>query len=284
MNKAILTKKEAEKALNAQKVGHSFVLLSLDLGKTTEKVFLKENKIIIRDEEISVKELEKIKENTCYVIEENKLLAVELFSQETNLYYKLRPTSDWPTIMLSSVPMHRFIHIGPKLHAELMVKEISPVKGKVLDTCCGLGYTSILEAQKDCEEVIVFERDENVLEIAKYNPYSEELFTNKKIKLHKQDVFEGVQKLQKNYFDRILHDPPTVSFAKDLYSPFFYEELLRILKPNGILYHYCPNPGKTKGKEFYLTIIKQLTKVGFSECKYNEKSSGITAKKLIIKK
>jgi predicted methyltransferase len=277
---ALLTKKEAEKALKSHKLGHLSVLLSLDLGLSSQEVKFRGDKIILRNEEVLVKALEKVKENTIYVATEGKLLAVELFSNETNLYYKLRPTNDWPTLMLSSVPMHRFIHIGPKKDTEQKINEISPVTGKVLDTCCGLGYTAILSSkQKDAEEVIVFERDPNVLEIASYNPYSAELFTNKKIKVVNRSVFDGIKEITDNYFDRIVHDPPTVSFAKELYSSEFYNELYRVLKPNGKLYHYCPQPGKTKGKEFHLNVIKRLETAGFVNCFYHSKSSGIAAVK-----
>jgi uncharacterized protein len=174
--------------------------------------------------------------------------------------------------------MHRFKTISPKKSAELMVKEISPVKGIVLDCCCGLGYTSIIEAnEKDCEKVIVFEKDEHVLEMAKYNPFSDELFTNKKIDLIKGSVYEEIKKIESNSIDRILHDPPTTSFGKELFSSEFYQQLFRVLKSKGIIYHYCPNPGKTKGTEYWPTIEKMLIKTGFVNVNYQKESSGIRA-------
>ena len=298
-NLAILTKKDAEKILlfkdkentleNSKKEdnntpfpGHSFLLLSLDLGKTQEKIYIneKEKVAIIREKKISFDSLKKTKEETFYTIIEGKVLAIEMFGEDTNLYYKLKPTADWPTIMLSSVPMHRFKTISPKTSAELMVKEISPIKGIVLDCCCGLGYTSIIEAQKEtCEKVIVFEKDEHVLEMAKYNPYSEELFNNKKINLSIGSVYDEIKKIKSNSVDRILHDPPTTSFGKELFSLDFYFELFRVLKSGGIIYHYCPNPGKTKGTEYWPTIQKMLIKAGFKDAEYNKESSGIRATK-----
>ena len=283
---AILTKKDAEKILstktNTSFPGQTFLLLSLDLNKTQEKIFVdsKEQIVLIRGEKIKFKELEKTKEETFYTIIDGKVLAIELFGEDTNLYYKLKPTLDWPTIMLSSVPMHRFKTISPKTSAELMVKEISPIKGVVLDCCCGLGYTSIIEAnQKDCEKVIVFEKDEHVLEMAKYNPFSEELFTNPKIKLFIKSVVEEIKKIENNSIDRILHDPPTTSFGKELYSIEFYRELHRVLKSKGLFYHYCPNPGKTKGTNFWPTVEKMLKKSGFVNISYHPESSGLVATK-----
>jgi len=279
MKYAILTKMGACLISAALKRGAKTIAISLDLGKSTEEVNLGEGFALLRGERISRGALEKTKADTCYIAEGGELKSVDFFSEETNLFYKLRPTSDWPTLMLSSVPMHRFVNMGPKTHVELMVKEISPVKGLVLDTCCGLGYTSTLSANSGAEKVIVFEKDENVLRIAEHNPYSEELFSNKKIELIKEDVFGGIKKLKKESFDRVLHDPPTVSFASELYSDEFYNELFRVMKHGGILYHYCPNPGKTKGVEFHPILIKRLTKAGFVNCEYKASTSGIRALK-----
>ncbi len=290
----ILTKKDVDKIISFKKInlnkknnhktpfpGHLSFLMSLDLGLTKELIEIKTQEfVIIRNNKIFFEEFNKIKENTFYAIINNKLFAIELFSNETNLYYKLKPTNDWPSLMLSSVPMHRFKSSTPKISAELMVKEISPINGIVLDCCAGLGYTSVIEAnQPNCKEVISFEKDNNVLEIASYNPYSNDFFLNKKIKLYKESVFEGIKKFENNYFDRILHDPPTVSFAKELYSIHFYKELYRVLKKEGLLYHYCPNPKKTKGNEFFKIVEKLLKQAGFINVKYNPNSSGIRATK-----
>jgi predicted methyltransferase len=293
---AVLTKMEAEKAIKAFEVqkkqknhenltqfpGHFFKWMSFDLGITSEKVEMdsKNNQLNVRGEWINFFELEKMKKEKIYALIGKKFFVAELFDEKTNLYYKLKPTGDWPTVTLSSVPMHRFKHFSPKESAELMVKSIFPVSGTILDTCAGLGYTSILCANlTNCVKVITFEKDNNVLELAKFNPFSEELFSNKKIELHKESVFEGVKKISDCSIDGIIHDPPTVSFAPDLYSKEFYKELFRVLKPNKLIYHYCPNPGKTKGKEFWRSIKKRLAETGFKNINYLEKSSGIAAEK-----
>lgn len=280
----ILTKRDAEKLLKAQKLGHSQTLVSLDLGKSTEKVVLEGEFALLRGISAPLKDLEKLRDETCYVFdgsagEVGGFRAVELFSPETNLYYKLKPTKDWPTIMLSSVPMHRFKHFSPKEDTKSKLAEISPVRGTVLDTCCGLGYTAIgaASAGREVNEVFVFERDASVLEIARHNPYSQELFSNPKIKLSLENVFFGIKKISAEQFDRIIHDPPTVSFSPELYTHEFYIELFRVAAKNSVLYHYCPNPGKTKGKLFWPSLKRKLLEVGFSDVEFHEKSSGIRA-------
>jgi len=77
---------------------------------------------------------------------------ISFFSEETNRFYKLIPTSDWPTITISSVPMHRLS--SPKNDTENKINLLKPF-GYVLDTCMGPGYTAILSARR-AKKVITF--------------------------------------------------------------------------------------------------------------------------------
>src|SRR3989338_4636651 len=166
MNHIVITKSEAERILNAE---GSEVYVSLDLGISSSKIDVSNGIADIIGQKIPIKEFEAVKEKACYAVEDNQLKRVAFFSEETNLFYKLLPTKDWPTITLSSTPMHRFTFVSPKKDTESKIKEISPIKGNVLDTCCGLGYTAIMASQ-DADELLTFERDPNVLRIAEYNP------------------------------------------------------------------------------------------------------------------
>lgn len=276
----ILTFKEAEQIIAAvKKVAERKITLSLDLGITQSVVEVKNNILYISKQELPLSALKKIKEGACYIIVKNELRQISFFSDETQMYYKLIPTTDWPTIALSSTPMHRHTKISPKEDTLTKIKEISPIKGKVLDTCCGLGYTAILSA-KHAQSVDTFERDENVLRIAEFNPYSQELFENKKITLHREkNIAEEIKKFTYDYFDRIIHDPPTFKYSPELYTVDFYHQLYCVLKTGGILYHYAPNPHKTKGVLLYPKIIKKLEEAGFKNVEYHESSSGIRAEK-----
>lgn len=241
---------------------------------TIRDVEIKDGIVIIEGNQIPLKEFKDLKEQFCYYILNNDLHKVAMFSEESNFYYKLLPTGGWPTITLSSTPMHRYSKVSPKKHAGLMVKEISPVRGKVLDTCCGLGYTAIISS-KNAEEVHTFEIDPYVQEIAKFNPYSQEIFASKIINVHIGDINEEIIDIQDGYFDRVIHDPPTPQYAQELYSLEFHKQLFRVMKNGGILYHYVPQPGKQKGNLLYPRIIRQLKEVGFKNVEYHESSSGI---------
>lgn len=276
MQYPILTLKEAGKILNAKGI----IEVSLDLGISLSKICIENGFAIINNKKIPLSEFKKAKQEAFYIIDDDSLVKqVSFFSDETNLYYKLQPTGSWPTLKLSSVPMHRHIKISPKKDTETKIKEVWPVRGIVLDTCCGLGYTAIM-ASKNAEKVYTFERDANVQRIASFNPYSQDLFNNKKIEIQLKDVYEGISSFPDNYFDRIIHDPPTFKISPELYTKEFHKELFRVLKKGGMLYHYAPWPKKTKGKIFYKRIQAQLIEAGFKNVEYHEVSCGIRAIKI----
>lgn len=207
-----------------------------------------------------------------------RIKKIQFFSDETQRLYQLFPTVTIPTLKISGVPMHRHTHIDPLQDTETKINAAQP-RGMVLDTCTGLGYTAIYAAKLHrVNKVITIERDKNVTEIAKLNEASAELFDNLKIERRIADSSEEILKFADSFFDVIIHDPPTFTISPDLYTEKFYAELYRVLKKGGKLWHYCPSPGKLKGDNTLRTrIILRLSKAGFKNVNYEEKSSGITA-------
>ncbi len=150
--------------------------------------------------------------------------------------------------------------------------------GRVLDTCMGLGYTAILTAQR-ASQVITFEKDENVLFLAKLNPVSGALFSLPNIKIEKNDVVEGIKGFPPDYFDCILHNPPTFRLAPELYSHSFYRQLLRTLKIDGRLFHYTPFYKIRQGYNFAQKIAKNLKETGFRVLEISYQRRGILCQK-----
>lgn len=201
------------------------------------------------------------------------------FDNETNKFYKLFSTRDLPCLEISGIRMH-CVGKGVKASTLTMVEQLKPLKGIVLDTCAGLGYTTIMIADTPrVEKVYAFEVDKNVLEIARHNPFSEKLFSNKKIRLKNKDVFSGLKEFPDSFFDRILHDPPRFALAGELYGREFYKKLFRVLKPSGILFHFTGSPGEKQGKGFKAGVVKRLRGTGFRKIKIIDKALGVRAVK-----
>ncbi len=216
----------------------------------------------------------KLKDNFCYLVNKEGLTKIVFFSDKTKKLYKLVPTPDWPTISISSVPMHQLK--SPKKDTEAKIKLIKPF-GYVLDTCMGLGYTAIL-AKDHSDQIETFEKDENVYSMAKINPLSRKLFNDQKITIHKKDISQQIAAFE-NSFDCIIHDPPTFKLAPVLFSEDFYLKLKSALRRGGRLFHYAPLYKIKRGYNFPAKIKGKLKKTGFRGIRFDQKALGIICQK-----
>jgi predicted methyltransferase len=158
------------------------------------------------------------------------------------------------------------------------IATIAPVTGRVLDTATGLGYTAI-EAARTAEQVITIELDPGAQEIAHLNPWSRTLFTHPKIKQVMGDAFEVVPTFEDNSFERIIHDPPVFSLAGELYSGVFYQQLYRVLKRGGRLFHYIGNLESKSSGTVTRGALKRLQEAGFTRVVRRPEAFGVVAYK-----
>jgi len=208
-------------------------------------------------------------------------MEIKFFDEKTKKFYRLVPTKTWPTLEISGIHMHRIKDVDPKTDTELKIKSLGKIYGKVLDVCTGLGYTSILAARKkSVEKVVTIEKDENVIKIARQNEFSRELFENPKIELIIGDALEVVRNFERETFNFIIHDPPRFSLAPELYSQDFYNQLYRVLKRKGRIFHYIGEPGKFSGKNFVQGITRRLLLAGFKKIVKVKEAKGLVAYKL----
>jgi predicted methyltransferase len=273
-----LTSKIAKMILDAQS---EEIFLNLDLNKTDkkERITIDRDRSIAKfpEGDVSFDILKKIAkdEGHIYFIKDGEVFKAAI---SNNGYYKLVPTIP-PTIEINGIRMHRTKDINPYEDTLNKINAAKVKKGeKVLDTCMGLGYTAI-EAYRRGAEVITIEKNPNVLELAKINPYSEDLFKGG-IKVILGDAFDVIKGFKDGEFDVVIHDPPRFSLAGHLYSEEFYKEIFRVLKPGGRLFHYVGNPGKKyRGKDLQKGVMERLRKVGFINVKRVEGALGVVAVK-----
>lgn len=263
----IITKKEFDYISKMAK--NAYFSMDFDFGQRKVNVLRKDKEALINDA-FTLSLDEKIKDNCCYILGEDGLEKLIFFSPQTNQSYKLTPTNDWPTISIGSVPMHKLK--SAKEDTQSKINLLKP-RGLVLDTCMGLGYTAILSSRA-AKEVITFERDKNVIHMAKLNPLSKELFTTDNITIRNEDVSLAIEGLKSNSFDCIIHDPPTFKLSPQLFSVSFYNELLRILKKGGRLFHYTPLYRIKRGFNFPQRIKNKLKEARFKVITYSEEAGG----------
>ena len=78
------------------------------------------------------------------------------------------------------------------------------------------------------------------------------------------DITREIGAIASASVDAILHDPPRFGIAGELYSQAFYDQLARVLRPNGKLFHYTGAPNKlSRGRDLPSEVIGRLRSAGF---------------------
>jgi hypothetical protein len=276
----VLSRYQARPLLDARREAKATAITSLDLGLTTAEAALRSAGVLLPDgtllawalvEEIAASE------TACFAVEDGGTRKVQVFSEETGRVYTLYPTPGAPTMLVSGIPMHRVKGTDPISDTLAKVRAIAPIRGRVLDTATGLGYTAI-EAARTADEVVTVEIDLAALEIARRNPWSQQLLGNPKIRQVIGDSFDVVHGLEDASFDIVIHDPPQFSLAGELYSLEFYRQLRRVLKSGGRLFHYIGDPESKMSGNITRGVIRRLAEAGFRNVTRRPEAFGVVAR------
>lgn len=261
----VLSHFQARPILQARAQGLVQIESSVDLGRCTAVIHLTPTHIALPDGQTLAWELVETvasNETACYQVQENAIRKIHFFSETFNRVYTLMPTAGAPTMLISGIPMHRIKGTDPHQDTLSKIKAVAPVRGQVLDTTMGLGYTAMAAAQTAIH-VTTIELDPTVTEICRLNPWSQELFTAANITRLVGDACDIMPDFGAGAFHCVLHDPPTFSLAGALYAAAFYQELHRVLAANGRLFHYIGNPDSKSGANVTRGVVRRLQAVGF---------------------
>ena len=274
-----LTSAVARAILKARRQKEAKVMVSLDLNRTRSVVQIAGAEVVLPDgTELPMKEIQALvrRGRRVFVVENGGLIAIE---RRTQCYYKLMATDSAPTLEISGIKMHRTEGCCPYAMAESIVRAVVRPGDRVLDSCGGLGYTAMWAARLGAERVVSIEHDIDVLEIARMNPWSEEYFFDSRIDVIPDDVTKYLSGEPSGSFDSIVHDPPHISRAGELYGRDFYFELSRALTATGKLYHYVGEPYSRRGqKNIHEGVAERLTNAGF-DCHRDEGLAGFVCTK-----
>ncbi|MDX1673440.1 MAG: methyltransferase domain-containing protein [Longimicrobiales bacterium] len=279
----LLTAPHARAIREAADAGETAVVASVDLGRSRDDLALEDGTVWFPDgQSLRLDALERVTADpdAVFMVMDDELAKVTWFAPETNKVYTLRATGGWPALEISGILMHRIKDTDPKADAESKIATIAPVRGHGLETCCGLGYSAILGA-RTADRVTAFEIDPEVLRMTRLNPYSRPLWEEGgKIEVRNEDVVEAIVGLPDARFDYIVHDPPTLAVAGDLYGDEFYRQLLRVLRPGGRLFHYTGDPGsRSRGQNLPGSVKQRLAALGFTAARLEPGALGVSARK-----
>ncbi len=207
----------------------------------------------------------RLKDRTIYYRDGEDFTPV---SRYAGTLIKLVPT-DWgaPTFEIDGIKMLPTSKESPLDDARRKVALVQPQGKVVLDTCGGLGYFAACCLDAGVARIHSFEKNEDVLWLRTLNPWSpdpEAPASGGRLQLNHGDVTAAILDIADASMDALLHDPPRFGIAGELYSLAFYEQLARVLRRGGRLFHYTGSPNKlTSGRDVPREVQKRLEKAGF---------------------
>jgi len=231
---------------------------SLDLGRTSSSVALAADGWRWQGRRFPY--LEACKERTVYYWTGDRFAPVARY---TNALIKLVPT-EWgpPTFEIDGIKMLPTAQVSPYEDAAAKVAMIEPHGKVVLDTCGGLGYFAAWCLAGGAARVLSYEKNPDVLWLRSLNPWSPA--ADPALQLRQGDVVAEVAALPDASVAAVLHDPPRFGIAGELYAQAFYDQLARVLRPRGRLFHYTGSPNRlSRGRDLPNEVARRLQQSGF---------------------
>ena len=236
---------------------------SLDLGRSIGSAPLEKDAWQWRGQRYPYPD--KLKDRTIYYWDGDEFAPV---SRYAGSLIKLVPTA-WgaPTFEIDGIKMLPTSKESPFEDARRKVALVEPRGKVVFDTCGGLGYFAACCLEAGVARIDSFEKNADVLWLRTLNPWSPDPdapANGGRLQLAHADVSQAILQVADASVDALLHDPPRFGIAGELYSQAFYDQLARVLRRGGRLFHYTGSPNKlTSGRDVPREVEKRLEKAGF---------------------
>jgi uncharacterized protein len=259
----LLTSKVHSVLQRAVRDGAATVTCSLDLDRSTDTVEI--GAAEWRWQGRGFPYLERCKDRTIYYWTGTSFEPAARFG--TSLI-KLVPT-DWgpPTFEIDGIKMLPTAHVSPYADAQRKVALVQPRGKTILDTCGGLGYFAACCLEGGAQQVISYEKNGDVMWLRSLNPWSPEnsCDADARLSLTQADIVAAITLLPDGSVDAVLHDPPRFGIAGELYSAAFYQQLARVIRRKGLLFHYTGSPNAlTSGRDVPREVARRLQGAGFA--------------------
>ncbi|MGQ0655354.1 MAG: class I SAM-dependent methyltransferase [Betaproteobacteria bacterium] len=204
--------------------------------------------------------LEICKDRTIYYWDGQEFRAAARFS--TSLIKLVATPWGPPTFEIDGIKMLPTAQVSPYEDAGAKVALIEPHGKTILDTCGGLGYFAAWCLLGGAKQVLSFEKSADVIWLRRLNPWSPQ--SDSRLILEHGDIVQRIASLPDASVDAMLHDPPRFGIAGELYSQAFYDQLARVLKGRGRLFHYTGTPNKlTSRRDVPNEVTRRLRRSGF---------------------
>lgn len=273
----LLTRPGLDALLAAGAAGQAVVECSLDLGRTATTVAIDGDGFTWEEQRFPYPG--GCRDHTVCYWDGGQFTPVARY---TRALVKLVPTP-WgpPTFEIDGVKMLPTATVSPWEDARAKVALVEPRGKRILDTCGGLGYFAAWCVAGGARSVASFEKNADVLWLRSLNPWSPgspwSPLPGAVLALEEGDISARIAGLGSGSFDAILHDPPRFALAGELYARSFYDQLARVLRPGGRLFHYTGAPNqRSRGRDLAGEVVRRLQAAGFHARSHGD---GVLARK-----
>lgn len=259
----LLTRPNGEALIAARDAGKVEWTGSMDLGRSSGVATLQVDRWTWNGEHYPYPG--KLKDRTIFYWDGEDFSSVSCFSGSL---IKLVPT-EWgaPTFEIDGIKMLPTSKESPVDDARRKVALVEPRGKVVLDTCGGLGYFAACCLEAGVARIQSFEKNPDVLWLRTLNPWSPDPdapSSGGRLQLTHADVSQAIAQIADASVDALLHDPPRFGIAGELYAQAFYDQLARVLRRGGRMFHYTGSPNKlTSDRDVPREVEKRLEKAGF---------------------
>ncbi|PMQ06816.1 Polyamine aminopropyltransferase [Dyella sp. AD56] len=259
----LLTRPNGEALIAARDAGNAEWTGSMDLGRSSGVATLQVDRWTWNGEHYPYPG--KLKDRTIFYWDGDDFSSVSCFSGSL---IKLVPT-EWgaPTFEIDGIKMLPTSKESPVDDARRKVALVEPRGKVVLDTCGGLGYFAACCLEAGVARIQSFEKNPDVLWLRTLNPWSPDPdapSSGGRLQLTHADVSQAIVQIADASVDALLHDPPRFGIAGELYAQAFYDQLARVLRRGGRMFHYTGSPNKlTSDRDVPREVEKRLEKAGF---------------------
>jgi uncharacterized protein len=259
----LLTRELLDRLVAAREGGAATLTLSLDLGRSERTVAVAATGFEWNGGHYPWPSV--LKDRTIYVFSGGEWSPLQRYAGSL---IKLVPT-EWgtPSFEIDGIKMLVSAQLSPWEDARHKVALVQPHGKRILDCCGGLGYFAACCLADGAAHILSFEKNPDVLWLREHNPWSPDPASAEaggRLQLAQGDVAKEIGSLPAESVDAVLHDPPRFGIAGELYSLAFYQQLARVLRPGGRLFHYTGAPNrKTSGRDVPKEVAARLGKAGF---------------------
>lgn len=190
---------------------------------------------------------------------------------EGRLYKLVATRYGPPTFEIDGVKMLPSAEGSPWEDAARKVALVAPRGQRVLDTCGGLGYFAAWCLRSGATAVDSWEKSAGVHWLRSLNPWSPGSPASialgdplAGLALTHGDIATAIEALPEGAYGAVLHDPPRFALAGELYSQRFYDQLARVLRRRGRLFHWTGAPNsRSRGRDLASEVVQRLRRAGF---------------------